>query len=329
MSALNNALVIDTDVGFDDIISIQCLHLLDRARPSLITTVGGMNTSQNGADYLRALFPSKQVVAGSNSGPQTIPQWLHKYRRELREFEVELDKLNPAKGTEKFETKHAAGEVEKTLLSVRELLLKSPDKSVDVLCLGPLTNVAYWVQKEGPLLQQKINSIWIMGGNDPDSVSQKPEFNFAQDPFATSTVLQTPYLADTICIVTEAESSRQNFEGKEGGNFLESISCYVESEAPDGIFSQIFRIHPTAIYYDPLSAFAYDSNSSNLRCMDIRNAFARLDIVAFAFSFIRLSAVIIGLRCGSEFAASIVDDDTSTENGHVYGGYGRGFALSL
>jgi hypothetical protein len=230
-----------------------------------------MSTSQNGADYLRALFPSKNVVAGSNSNPQTIPLWLHEYRRELRDFEVKLVKLNPVKGNErKFETKHECGEVEETLLSVRELLLKSPDKSVDVLCLGPLTNVAYWVQKEGPLLQQKINAIWIMGGNDLDSISQKPEFNFAQDPFATSTVLQTHYLADKIYIVTEAESSRGNFEGKAGGSFLESISCYAKSEAPEGILSQIFQICPTAIYYDPLSAFAYDATSSDFRCVDIR-----------------------------------------------------------
>lgn len=73
-----------------------------------------------------------------------------------------------------------------SISQIAELLKKYPDQGVDLMCLGPLSNIASWSEDDElfRLIQSKINQIWIMGGNVPGF--DDAEFNFAQDPTAVA-----------------------------------------------------------------------------------------------------------------------------------------------
>ncbi|WEK06214.1 MAG: nucleoside hydrolase [Candidatus Devosia phytovorans] len=71
-----------------------------------------------------------------------------------------------------------------------ETLLAHPSGTVDVLALGPLTNIARLVD-EHPAAAGRIGQLIVMGGavDEPGNVGPNSEFNFACDPEAAAVVL--------------------------------------------------------------------------------------------------------------------------------------------
>ena len=73
-----------------------------------------------------------------------------------------------------------------------ELLLRHPEQSLTILALGPLTNIAYLVQRS-PGAAQRLAGIIAMGGavRDRGNVTPFAEFNIAADPEAAAVVLRS------------------------------------------------------------------------------------------------------------------------------------------
>lgn len=79
---------------------------------------------------------------------------------------------------------------------MREVLTKSPSKSLTIVGLGPLVNLSDLLHSESDdlsaltgyeLIEEKVSSVWIMGGSMQPEVA---EWNFAQDSAAAADVLK-------------------------------------------------------------------------------------------------------------------------------------------
>ena len=154
----NRLLIVDTDVGFDDLVALQCLlnaHATARQNgsypPSLrVTTVGGVVEANRGSTILKGLFPYLDILTGMNSPCMPfdpLPDWLHSYRTEeldafARDMNVDLDNL-----ARKSSPSREDSSVTTNLNTVKRILENPGDRSVDILAIGPLTNLSAWIDQ--------------------------------------------------------------------------------------------------------------------------------------------------------------------------------------
>ena len=115
------------------------------------------------------------------------------------------------------------------------------------------------------LLDNKLKSICIMGGNTPVSDNDKAEFNFAHDPTAVQKVLSSPILSNRISVVTAQACSKNVIDDKAWGDIVET------SKSSQGILSKVFEIESSkdTFKYDPVSAFVL-ANSLNSDLISIK-----------------------------------------------------------
>jgi len=265
-------MVIDTDAGFDDMIAIIALHNTN-SDICLITTVGGIQDCPiRGAHYFKSIFPEATVVSGSSlpassssnsTSDQSTMEWLLEYRKKLNSFIAADD---DSEGT----CENARDNSRLPETSFREFLRSEKDNTVDLMCLGPLTNISSFVKSEeiSQLIKKKIRSIWIMGGNIPQQshdikssdFDMKPEFNFAQDPIAAEIVLSSSIICDKLFLLPAQACIDVDQEA--WSNVLEI------TKSRNDIISQILQSHPCYghVKYDPVCAFAYaNSNSASIK----------------------------------------------------------------
>ena len=79
---------------------------------------------------------------------------------------------------------------ENAVIKMIELIKQNPNE-IEVLCIGPLTNLAMAICLE-PKIPQMLKNLFVMGGTDSarGNESQTAEFNFYADPEATEIVLE-------------------------------------------------------------------------------------------------------------------------------------------
>jgi len=251
--------IIDTDSGFDDILAISALiNNSEMSVPSFISTVGGIHECPYRASkFLDMIYPTATVVAGLSTQDVSneVPSWLLEYRRKLDTLVSSSNGDDINKDATTFEL-HTS--LQQTL---RQTLRQYPDQSVDLLCLGPLTNIASWVNDKETLslLDNKLKSICVMGGNTPDSNNDKAEFNFAHDPLAAQRVMTNPILSNRINLVTAQACSKNMIDDKAWDNIIE------KSKSSKGILSKVFEVESSkdTFKYDPVSAFVLANLSNN------------------------------------------------------------------
>jgi len=253
--------IIDTDSGFDDILAISALiNNSEISVPFIISTVGGIHECPYRASkFLDTIYPTANVVAGLSIQELSneVPSWLLEYRRKL-------DTLVCPNNGDDIDKDVTTVELH---TSLQQTLQQYPDQSVDLLCLGPLTNIASWVndKKASSLLDNKLKSICIMGGNTPDSNNDKAEYNFAQDPNAAQAVLTNPILRNRISLVTAQACSKNVIDDKAWDDIIE------KSQAGKGILSKVFEVESSkdTFKYDPVSAFVL-ANLSNSDLVSVK-----------------------------------------------------------
>mmetsp|Transcript_25792 Transcript_25792/g.38616 ORF Transcript_25792/g.38616 Transcript_25792/m.38616 type:complete len:259 (-) Transcript_25792:711-1487(-) len=191
--------------------------------------------------------------------PYPDPDWLIDYRKNLDYFIDKEDFIC----NEKEDNRGAD-------IELSTFLEKQEDGSVDFMCLGPLTNIKNWLtdQSIGPLIQQKVKDVWIMGGNIPQSHGAelqnegdaiKPEYNFAQDPPAANMVLSSPLIADKIFLLP-AQSCIDIPSNDE--IWMKTIDL---AKSRNGLISQILNFNNRFgdFKYDPLCTFVYCNPGSH------------------------------------------------------------------
>lgn len=177
--------VIDTDPGIDDAIGI--LLALGSPEFSIVgfTAVAGNigleTTTRNAGRLLafagRADIPVFRGAAAPLSRPGPEPLDLHG-----------ADGLGGVALPEPVRPPESRPAME----WLAELLLDQPIGTVDVLALGPLTNLAQLVLSR-PEAAARIGRVIAMGGaiNEPGNAGPRSEFNLAVDPEAAAVVLSS------------------------------------------------------------------------------------------------------------------------------------------
>jgi inosine-uridine nucleoside N-ribohydrolase len=248
-------LFVDSDVGFDDILAISpLLNTKSNINANstayatsipFISTVGGIQSCPDrSARFLQKIFPAAKVFPGRAQKPlddKETPTWLLTFRNGLNGIMDSFDI-----GVVNSPRKDSSAEI-------AEFLKDYEDLGVDLMCLGPLTNIASWINDEHvfPLVQSKINHVWIMGGNIPGA--DEAEFNFAQDPRAVATVLGNEVMSNKIrilpaqtcqkCAPSSTEWKELMEKGKNGTGIISKVLCATASWDD--------------LKYDPMCAFSY------------------------------------------------------------------------
>ena len=169
--------IIDTDPGLDDALAI--LHALNCGRFDVfgLTTVAGNigigNTTRNAARLLAAMGRSDIPVVAGAAQPLT---------RKVIDI-ADIHGTDGLHGLVLPEPQAAplAGAVQ----WIADLLLREPAGSIDILALGPLTNIAVLLT-DHPAAAARIGQLIAMGGavEEKGNIGPRSEFNFATDPEA-------------------------------------------------------------------------------------------------------------------------------------------------
>lgn len=184
-------IIIDTDPGIDDAVAIIFAMFSKYIDIKLITTVAGNvdvnKTTENALKILSEYNKSIPVAKGMNQPIlQTLETASHVhgdsgmdgYKFKKPNFNLLLNK-------------HA-------IQAMRDQLAKLPNKSISIVALAPLTNIAIFLLMY-PELKIKIKRIVLMGGAiNRGNASPAAEFNFYSDPEAAKIVLSQSNLDITI-----------------------------------------------------------------------------------------------------------------------------------
>jgi inosine-uridine nucleoside N-ribohydrolase len=260
-------IIIDTDAGFDDFIAMSSLSESKFSNIQFISTVGGIQDSPSrAATFFQKAFPQAIINTGHNlpHSDKPTPEWLIKYRKTLNTFIDNYENESSASSSKSNDDEK--GESNKCL---DEFLQKQDNSSIDLMCIGPLTNIANWISSEstGPLIQKKVRSVLIMGGNIPQSndegseITIDPEFNFAQDPRAANIVLSSQLIVDKIFVLPAQTCINVPPDNHEWTQILEL------SKSRTGLISKVLQVDDSYgnIKYDPSAAFAY-SHPESITC---------------------------------------------------------------
>ncbi len=212
------------------------------------------------------------IVAGTMEEDLSMkkdnPSWLARCQEQMKEFCCDEGIALPT--TLYHDKRRSESSDDKIFHSTRPEIFETETKSdrtddyngdrMDLVCLGPLTNLAQWLEEIPESSTIRLNSIWILGGNIPIRLSSskslafaddddnhsfeenkvEAEFNFSRDPEAVQTVLHHPTLQNTtIRVVPQEVCNRKAFEGsfcpKESRSAAEIIENWLQStlqEAP-------------------------------------------------------------------------------------------------
>lgn len=178
------SVVIDTDPGIDDAVAI----LLALASPELdvvgVTTVAGnigIATTTHNAGRILALAGRGDipVVAGADAPLSR------------NGFDTAEIHGNDGLGGVAFPEPLVPPGDEDAVRWLSGELDRVPDKSLDILALGPLTNIARLVL-DHPASAGRVGRVIAMGGavREPGNIGPRSEFNLAADPEAADIVLR-------------------------------------------------------------------------------------------------------------------------------------------
>lgn len=175
-------IVIDTDPGLDDAVAI----LFALARPDAfdlrgITTVAGnigLETVTRNAGRLLALAgrPEVPVQAGA--------------ARPLSRPGIDETRIHGADGLGGVALPEPQAQAGADAVGwLARLLVAEPAGTLDLLCLGPLTNLAHLLTRH-PEAARRLRRVIAMGGaiDERGNVGPKAEFNIASDPEAAAVV---------------------------------------------------------------------------------------------------------------------------------------------
>ncbi|KAH7341537.1 putative hydrolase [Rhizoctonia solani] len=204
-------IIFDTDPGVDDVLGLLLLLALSEAELALITVTFG-NTELKHAytnvlkvyqlvlDHLehcpddRSRFPNlnsrPKLCAGATgplSGIPHLAQYFHGSDglSDISTTHPEFNIRDPSALSEVIQESSAPAED-----AIIELLLETPEDSVTVVAVGPLTNIArVWLKH--PQALQRARRVVVMGGtlDAPGNTSATAEFNFFADPKAAAIIM--------------------------------------------------------------------------------------------------------------------------------------------
>lgn len=191
-------MIFDTDMGgdCDDVGALFVLHgALERGEVELLATMGCVSSPDiaPAIDGINAWFGRPGIPVGVLKDPGLL---------EGPHFTAELARRHPGRFS-------LSKDYPDAVKLYRELLAKQPDRSVVVVAVGPLRNLANLLESGADaasgldgrgLVERKVKRLEVMGGKYPPHPSKGPgdaEWNFAQCPRSAALVCErwpTPVL---------------------------------------------------------------------------------------------------------------------------------------
>ncbi|MGR3804698.1 nucleoside hydrolase [Marinibacterium profundimaris] len=173
--------IIDTDPGIDDAIAILYALRHPGVEVLALTTLGGnvgLNVTTRNAGRIVTLAGVPTPVHPGANAP---------LGREARsETAIHGD---DGLGGVVFPEPALAPSDEPAVEAMARLLRAAPEKTIDLHCLGPLTNIALLLEA-APDAAARIRRVIAMGGaiDEPGNMGPRAEFNIAHDPDAAARV---------------------------------------------------------------------------------------------------------------------------------------------
>jgi purine nucleosidase len=183
-SAQTRTTLIDTDPGIDDAIAILIALASSRMRVRGITTVAGnigIETTTRNACRLLALAGQTDIPVhrGAAAPLARLPQ--HPLDIHGNDGVGGVALPEPVRDAEPLPA----------VDFLAQILRSEPKGSVDILALGPLTNIAALVQRDQEAAK-RVGRVIAMGGavHEPGNAGPRAEFNMATDPEAAAIVFK-------------------------------------------------------------------------------------------------------------------------------------------
>ena len=282
---------VDTDVAFDDIVALECL-LAHHKHIDLITTVSGASTASAGAQALQKLYTAvkrkKQnnnnnngnlndttIISAPDRAISRMEEWMKPFPLRLATFcdhyttatagaVVETPVSNPSSSITGKEDNISININVPFMDQIRSFLSSSSShddtQDIDLFCLGPLTNLAVWMDDPTicALLKKHVHSIWILGGSLPENSKDEESFNFFQDPIAASYVFDhaSQCLPQTQFFLLPGEEAAYKKVDDKYIPFILSVAK--DTSLNHSLLANVIREEQNfAIFYDPLLIFVY------------------------------------------------------------------------
>jgi|GEM_PF-1857286 len=225
-------LIIDTDPGVDDALAIM-MAVFSKLNICGITTVYGNSTQRNcskNALTILELIVSKIKVYDGASAPISGQKKLAESHGEngLGGFKISNLQSKPVGNAIQF---------------YKSVLRENSSKSINILAMGPLTNLAI-LGRENYELLSRINNIIILGGvfGEAGNITPYAEFNTYNDPEALEEVLKFPCKKTLIPanVCRKVIFNREDFEKLNRDDLKKSISkitdMYIRYYEKDKVF---------------------------------------------------------------------------------------------
>lgn len=236
-------LIIDTDAGVDDAMAIFLLLNYKDYDVKAITCVRGNTNVFNVAINVQKVLavakrPDIPLYVGADFGlihTEEIPGFYGKDGfGDLNENNLKMTNLD--KG-------HAA-------IAMAKIVTENPGK-VNVICLGPLTNLALACHIQ-PLFLRLAKSVFIFGGTfGACTISPKTELNFYMDPEAAQTVFQRAQALNRPVIVLPMDVARDVSFDKHIRKVVLSKMKSVEMKFLNRLYDRLDVMHANNNKYNP------------------------------------------------------------------------------
>lgn len=180
---MNKKVIIDTDPGLDDAVAIlfalACGHFEVLGLTTVAGNIGLERTTTNAGSLLKAMGRSDIPVISGAARPllrEAIDAVVVHGDDGLRGIALPDPDVAPQADAVAW---------------MARTLRQHPSATIDILALGPLTNIARLIN-EHPEAAARIGHLVTMGGtiDEPGNAGPASEFNFAADPEATAMVLR-------------------------------------------------------------------------------------------------------------------------------------------
>ena len=248
-------LLIDTDPGIDDALAIMLANASGVFDILAITTVFGnapLNETAKNALFLRDMYgiDCKVAVGAQQAMVKSMP------------FDENIHGKN---GLGNFQYSYIKGKPhDRWAWELLYELAKESEGELEILALGPLTNIAIALLKY-PSLKDMIKKIVIMGGSaSSGNVSPYAEFNIHQDPYAANIVFSASFRDLTLvdldscntAFLEDGESDRMLIQKSKLGSLYETLRKYQRKQ-----FREYLELHPTLkesregknVFYDAIA----------------------------------------------------------------------------